>query len=126
MRQIFFMLILSIASAPGFGDELIESYISRLDANDHFNSSGGRLTSPALIIRQDRANFHKFGQADMEDEGDSFFQNVRNRELLQNFLERGHTAREAYRAIVNRQPLVRVNIYRARSGNYTNVLVLSE
>lgn len=25
MRQIFFMLILSIASAPGFGDELIES-----------------------------------------------------------------------------------------------------
>lgn len=62
----------------------------------------------------------------MEDEGDSFFQNVRNRELLQNFLERGHTAREAYRAIVNRQPLVRVNIYRARSGNYTNVLVLSE
>ena len=126
MKKVFLVLILLLASVPASADELIETYVARLGANDHFNSKGERLTSPALIIRQDRANFYKFGRGNEEDEDDMFFRDVKNRELLQKFLERGHTNPAAYRAIVNGQPLVRVNVYRSKSGDYANVLILSE
>ncbi len=126
MKKVFLVLILLLASVPASADELIETYVARLGANDHFNSKGERLTSAALIIRQDRANFYKFGRGNEEDEDDMFFRDVKNRELLQKFLERGHTTPGAYRAIVNGQPLVRVNVYRTKSGDYANVLILSE
>ena len=126
MKRVFLVLNLLLASVPASADELIETYVARLGANDHFNSKGERLTSPALIIRQDRANFYKFGRGNEEDEDDMFFRDVKNRELLQKFLERGHTNPAAYRAIVNGQPLVRVNVYRSKSGDYANVLILSE
>jgi hypothetical protein len=109
-----------------FADELIESYVTRLSANDHFNSNGERLTSPAMIIRQDRANFHKFGKRDAEDENDSFFQDARSREILQQLLERGNTPKEVYRAIVNGRPLVRVYVYQAKGGDYANVALLED
>lgn len=117
-------LMLIFAGVPAFADELIESYVARLGADDHFNSRGERLTSPAQIIRQDRANFYKFGRGDAEDEDDMFFRDVKSRELLQRFLQRGYTAPEVYRAIVSGQPLVRVNVYRSRSGDYVTVLLL--
>jgi hypothetical protein len=126
MKKFCLMLLLLVVSTPALAQELVESYVARLSASDHFNSKGGRLTSPALIIRQDRANFYKFGRRDVEDEDDQFFRNLKNRELLQQFLERGHTARAAYQAIVNGQPLIRVNIYRTGNGDYVDVLVLHE
>jgi hypothetical protein len=112
--------------SPAFSDELIESYVARLSANDHFNSNGERLTSPALIIRQDRANFYKFGQRDREDEDDRFFRDVHSREILQKLLERGHTPKEVNREIVNGQPVVRVNVYRTEGGDYVNVAILED
>jgi len=126
MRKSCLVLTLLLASAPALADRLIERYIARLGPEDHFNSSGERLTSPALIIRQDRANYHKYGVRDPEDESDSFFQNAGNRELLQEFLDRGRTTPSAYRMIVNGQPLIRVNIYRRRGGDYVDVDVIRE
>lgn len=126
MRKSCLVLALLLASSPALADRLVESYVARLGANDHFNSSGGRLTSPALIIRQDRANFHKFGLRDPEDQSDSFFRNANNRELLEQFLARGRTTPDAYRMIVNGQPLIRVNIYRTRGGDYVDVDVIGE
>lgn len=126
MRKSCLVLALLLASSPALADRLVESYVARLGANDHFNSSGGRLTSPALIIRQDRANFHKFGLRDPEDQSDSFFRNANNRELLEQFLARGRTTPGAYRMIVNGQPLIRVNIYRTRGGDYVDVDVIGE
>lgn len=126
MRKSCLVLALLLASSPALADRLVESYVARLGANDHFNSSGGRLTSPALIIRQDRANFHKFGLRDPEDQSDSFFRNANNRELLEQFLARGRTTPVAYRMIVNGQPLIRVNIYRTGGGDYVDVDVIGE
>ena len=103
---IFFGLL--VASSSALADQLIESYTARLSANDHFNSSGTRLTSPAVIVRQDRANFHKFGARDLEDEPDGYFQSAGNRELLQRLLDAGRTSPSAYRRIVDGQPLIRV------------------
>ena len=113
-------------SGLAMADELKETYVARLSAKDHFNSSGGRLDSAAAIIRQDRANFHKFGRRDAEDESDDFFANARNRELLEKFLERGSATKNAIRAIMNGTPLVRVQVFtNERTGNdYIQVSVI--
>lgn len=126
MKTLCVLFLILATATPAFSQDLIESYVARLSANDHFNSSGKRLTSPAMIIRQDRANFHKFFIRDPEDEDDRYFHDANRRELLQKLLERGNTSRDAYRAIVNGQPLVRVNVYGSRGQAYVDVHILSE
>ena len=76
MKALLTMTFLAASmslSGLAMADELKETYVARLSAKDHFNSSGGRLDSAAAIIRQDRANFHKFGRRDAEDELDYSF-----------------------------------------------------
>ena len=53
--------------------QLIGSYTALLSEADHFNSRGQRLTTAAAIIRQNRANFHRFGIRSPEDQDDPFF-----------------------------------------------------
>ena len=113
-----------ILPALSRADELIESYTAVLSERDHFNSSGERLKEAAAIIRQDRANFHKFGKRDASDEPDKFFATARNREILERLLKRGRTTAAALNAIVNGTPVVTVRIYVTDSGeNYVNVAV---
>jgi len=82
--------ILAIGSPPSAqAQQLIGSYVALLSEADHFNSNGQRLTSAAAIIRQDRANFHRFGIKDPQDEGDAFFADEGNRAALEQMLERG-------------------------------------
>lgn len=123
-----FIAILSAAllGSTAFADTLSESYVTRLSTRDHFNSSGERLDSAAAIIRQDRANFHKFGKRDGEDEADSFFSSARNRELLEKLLERGSADKGAIRSIMTGTPLVRVQVFtNTRTGNsYIRVSVI--
>jgi hypothetical protein len=101
----------TLAQAQQFG-----SYVALLSEADHFNSSGQRLTSAAAIIRQDRANFHRFGIKDPQDEGDAFFADEGNRAALEQMLERGRAEPGVIARIVNGTPLIRVEIYRGASG----------
>lgn len=106
-------------------DNLRESYVAFLSERDHFNSNGERLKSAAAIIRQDRANFHKFGLRDKGDEGDQFFANARNREILERLLSRGTSSPGALARIVNGTPTILVKIYRTDSGDdYINVTIV--
>jgi hypothetical protein len=109
--------------APASAQTLIESYTARLSSNDHYNSSGERLTSPAAIIRQDRANFHKFGLRDPEDEGDRYFSSASNRALMERLLERGRTTGSARRSIVDGTPLIHIEVYDAPGGAYIKATV---
>ncbi len=96
---------------PVSAQELLDSYIARIGPDDHFNSRGVRLNSVAAIIRQDRANFHKFGIRDAEDEYDSYFGSKSNRARMERMLNNGSSSGSARREILNHQPLIRVNIY---------------
>jgi hypothetical protein len=76
--------ILALSAAIGMpisthAQELIESYTALLSEADHFNSNGQRLTSAAAIIRQDRANYYRYGVRDADDQGDGFFADEGNR-----------------------------------------------
>lgn len=108
-------------------DTMVESYQARLSAHDHRNSSGQPLKGAAAIIRQDRANVHKFGIRDPEDQSDRFFQNAKNRETLEQLINRGRSNPGALKAITRGTPLVNVEIYQAdNGGNYVNIVVLDQ
>src|ERR1700720_3721220 len=96
-----------IAATPGRAQELIESYTAFLSEADHFNSNGQRLTSAAAIIRQDRANYHRFGRRDPDDQDDMFFANAENRDALERMLERGQASPGVLSRIVNGTVLIR-------------------
>jgi len=128
IRSFALAALFVAASAPAYADSLQDEFVARLSARDHRNSQGERLESAAAIIRQDRANFHKFNRADDEDESDSFFGSVKNRAIMEKMLERGSATPSALRAILNGTPLVHVQIFTdGESGaDYVNVTVISD
>ena len=125
LRSIIFAFAIGISVyAPTFShaQQLIGSYVARLSEADHFNSRGQRLTSAAAIIRQDRANFHRYGIKDPEDGGDTFFADEGNRAELEQMLERGRADPGVLPRIVNGTPLIRVDIYRGVDGPFVRVV----
>jgi hypothetical protein len=113
---------LTMAAMPASAAELIESYNAWLSRADHYNSNGQRLTSAAAIIRQDRANYHKFGIQDPGDESDNYFDNVNNRDLLERLLNDGTSDPDVLRQIVNNNVMIHVDIYRGEHhGDYVIV-----
>lgn len=118
---------LLLLPAPGFADEVLEAYVARLSARDHFSSRGERLQSAAAIIRQDRANYYVYNIRDEEDQPDEFFASKANRERLEQMLEHGSSKAGAVRQVVNGTPLIKVLIFRNNSGGiYINVTVISD
>ena len=108
--------LLFLGSLSASADSLICSYVARLSARDHRASDGYPLRDVAAIIRQDRANFHKFGVRDSEDESDTFFNSVKNRESLESMLRRRRFNPSIASAIINGNPLVQVDVMQANEG----------
>ncbi len=120
---ILSFLLVSMATSSVLACDVRESYIARLGAADHFNSSGVRLRSAAAIIRQDRANFHQFGKRDPEDDDDRFFASTENRALLERMLATGDSSPSVLADIINGTPLILVRVCRSARGDYVIVSV---
>jgi len=90
---------------------LVESYTARIGIEDHYSSRGTKLEGIAAIIRQDRANYHKFLKRDLDDTGDNFFASKSNRAILERMLESGSITMEARSAILYDNPLIEVRVY---------------
>lgn len=93
------------------GDELIGSYVAQIGSRDLVNSNGARLTQPWQVLRQDRANFHRYGIRDPGDEGDDFFANAQNRAAMESMVRSGSISRDAARDIMRGGATVLVEIY---------------
>ncbi|WAJ27797.1 hypothetical protein [Antarcticirhabdus aurantiaca] len=103
---------------------LLEAYTAYIGHDDLFNSSGVRLTRPAAILRQDRANVHAYGLRQRGDQGDAFFASQGNRAALEGMLSAGRMAPAAARAIVDGGAVVRVEVWgRGSVGDYIHVEV---
>jgi len=100
-----------IAGGGGGGTYLLESYTAFLGWGDHYNSNGLRLTEPWQIIRQDRANYHRYGTGDPQDQWDSFFADYNNRAQAEQMLRNGYITPQARSAIVNGPVMIRVEIW---------------
>jgi hypothetical protein len=121
------LVLAAAAATPASAADLIGSYNAFLSRADHRNSNGERLTSAAAIIRQDRANFHKFGVQDDQDESDNYFDSVNNRAVLERMLNDGNSDSGVLRRIVNSNVMIHVDIYRSRHhGDYVVVTLGDE
>ncbi len=102
---------LGVGSAQA-GDDMLGSYVARISERDHHASDGYALSSAAQMIRQDRANWHKFHRRDADDQSDGWFRSNDARADLERMLKRNDAmSSSTKRAIVNGEPLIQVDVY---------------
>lgn len=108
------VLALALTAASGaLADQFLGSYEARISDNDHQASDGYGLDTAAQMVRQDRANWHKFGTGDAEDEDDPWFGSTAARARLERMLNKGGAmSSSTRRRIVNGEPVVQVDVYR--------------
>ena len=112
MRAIISIIGLILALAtPAMAQTPIETYCAQISDNDKSASDGFALTDAGSILRQDRANYHRFGMPDADDYGDSVFTSPKARENIPAMLDRGDIDASLAREIVNGYPYVCVDIY---------------
>ena len=118
-----FAAVLAASMGAAKADELIESYSAYIGQDDLYNSSNERLTQPWQVIRQDRANVHRFGIRQPGDDTDSFFASARNRELAERMISQGRIERSAARRLLQGDVRIEVEIWRGAGGDYININV---
>lgn len=67
---------------------IVDKYTCVITNKDRRNSGGIRLDDPVLILMQDRANVHKFGNRE-QDGVDNFFSDASHRARIRSYIERG-------------------------------------
>ncbi|MGJ7040223.1 hypothetical protein [Shinella sp. BE166] len=115
--------VLAASAGAARADELIESYGAYIGQDDLYNSSNERLTQPWQVIRQDRANVHRFGVSQPGDDFDNFFASARNRELAERMIRSGRIDGSAARRLLNGDVQIHVEIWRGGGGDYINISV---
>lgn len=116
MKISFCLLAAGIAAIPAgaaSADEFLGSYVARISENDRQASDGYPLDTAAQMIRQDRANWHKFGSGDAEDGNDPWFGSTAARVRFEKMLNKSSAMSGTTRkAIANGEPIVEVEVYR--------------
>ncbi|MCB9993957.1 MAG: hypothetical protein H6873_09910 [Hyphomicrobiaceae bacterium] len=128
MRSVLVLLLATAALILLVGlaraDSMLGSYQAYLSPHDHFNSSGVRLTTAAQVLQQDRANYHRYGTGDYDDQYDNYFTSLTHRGLMTNMVDRGGMASSVRQLIVNNNVMVWVEIWQGGSGPYVLVSIL--
>lgn len=112
------------APAGAQAQEVLGSYTAYIGVDDLYNSKGERLFEPWQILRQDRANFHRFGIRQPGDQDDPFFADADNRATMERFIMQGRIDLAARRGIVDGGVTVTVTIWgQGRIPAYLDVTV---
>jgi hypothetical protein len=119
----FLLAATAVSGGVARADELVLSYRAYIGQDDLYNSNNERLTQPWQVIRQDRANVHRFGIRQPEDEVDAFFGSPRNRERAEQMIRAGRIDPAAARRLLNGDVRVRVEIWNGAGGDYINISV---
>ncbi len=118
-----FIVVFSVVSVAA--QELVGSYVAYIGVDDLYNSKGQRLSEPWQILRQDRANFHRFGISQDGDEWDPFFDSINNRAAMERMVMNGSIDPVAARNLLNGGATVFVRIYGSGNvGRYVQVTVV--
>ena len=110
MRLAALALALLMAT-PAAAQDLIASYTAYIGQADLHNSNGQRLREPWQILRQDRANFHRFGVRQFADEYDPVFASMQARAQMESLLQQGTITPEARRAVLRGDLIVHVQVW---------------
>ena len=106
-----FAVVVSCAALPVAAQSLIADYSAFVGSQDLSNSNGARLTQPWQVIRQDRANVHRFGITQPGDDWDPVFGDFNARGQLEGLLSRGFISGEASDAILRGNVRIRVRVF---------------
>ncbi len=106
-----FGLGLALLAPPALAQDLIGSYSAYIGEYDLYNSKGVRLSHPWQVLRQDRANYHRFGIAQAGDEWDAFFGSMDNRAAMERMIRNGYIDPGAAAILTRGGALVHVRIY---------------
>lgn len=96
---------------PAFAQQLLASYSAYIGAEDMRNSRGERLREPWQVLRQDRANFHRFGIRHMADDYDPIFASADARGQFEQLVRNGRIAPAARRILLQGGATVYVQVY---------------
>ncbi|WAP69504.1 hypothetical protein [Jiella pelagia] len=99
------------AASPAAAQGIVDEYCARISDHDKVASDGFQLSDAASILRQDRANYHKFNDSDNEDAGDRTFRSAGARARIPALLDNGQTEQSTVREIVRGNPYVCVEVY---------------
>ena len=115
------LLTAMVGVTAASADEFLGSYFARISDHDKQASDGYPLDTAAQMVRQDRANFHKFHDTDPDDENDVWFRTNDQRARLERMLGQGGAmGASTRRAISNGEPLIQVDVYR----NHVEVTII--
>jgi len=111
VRLLTVLALALMAAAPLAADDLLASYSAYIGRDDLYNSKGQRLQEPWQILRQDRANFHRFGIRQPGDDWDPFFGDINNRAIMERMVMTGRIDTNAARILVEGGATIWVDIY---------------
>ena len=111
MMRYFLIALATLAAVPAAAEQMVGQYTAFIGQDDLYNSKGKRLTEPWQILRQDRANYHRFGVSQPGDEWDPYFRNADNRSAMERMVMNGRLDPRAVRTVVNGGAMVVVRIY---------------
>lgn len=124
LMKVLTIVVAAVAALPAAvsAQELIGSYVAYIGQQDLYNSKGARLSAPWQVLRQDRANFHRFRISQPGDEWDPFFGAIDNRAAMERMIMKGYINPQAARNVMNGGAMVIVEIYgRGNTGTSVNV-----
>jgi len=102
----------------------IGSYSAYIGWDDLHNSNGVRLSAPWQVLRQDRANYHRFGIRQAGDDWDPFFASMENRAAMERMIMNGAIEPSAAQILMQGGATVFVRIYgQGGVGNSIRVTV---
>lgn len=111
MTRLALILALLLAAPVAQAQQLIGTYIAYIGQQDLYNSRGARLSTPAQILRQDRANLHRFGISQMADEWDPVFNDIDARAAMERLVNGGYMEPYVAGAIIGGDVIVEVSVY---------------
>ena len=124
MKRLVLALMLALGAPAAHADELVGAYVAYIGQQDLYNSRGVRLSAPWQVLRQDRANYHRFGISQPGDEWDPFFGSIDNRAAMERMIMNGRIDPGARQNLLQGGATVFVRIYGAGGvGRYVNVTV---
>lgn len=123
LRTLACLAVLALP-IPAAAQDLVGSYVAYIGTADLYNSKGARLTEPWQVLRQDRANVHRFGVSQAGDEWDPFFGSIDNRAIMERMVMNGTIDPGAARTLVNGGATVFVRIFgQGNRGDFIRVTV---
>jgi len=97
-------------AGPANAQNVIGGYQAFIGTADLYNSKGAALSAPWQVIRQDRANVHRFGIQQTGDQWDAWFGSAENRAALESWVMNGAMSASARARIMSGGATIQVDI----------------